>query len=55
MASDDALYEQEAQKTLFEQLARIEAAGGTAAGAHLLGGRPAEVVTDLAAEPGADW
>ncbi len=50
MASDSALYDQEAQKILFEQLDAVEVAGGTASGAHLRRGRAVEVITDLSEE-----
>jgi len=50
VASDAALYEREAQKTLFEELDKVEAAGGAASGAHLERGRPAETISDLAEE-----
>lgn len=48
-------HEEEARKVLFEQLDALEAAGGVAAGAHLLQGRPAEVVANLADELGAGF
>jgi nucleotide-binding universal stress UspA family protein len=44
----DALYEREAQKLLFEELDKVEDAGGAASGAHLERGRPAETISDLA-------
>lgn len=50
VASDAALYEREAQKILFEELDKVEAAGGAALGAHLERGRPAETISDLAEE-----
>jgi nucleotide-binding universal stress UspA family protein len=50
MASDSALYEQEAQKILFESLEEAEAAGGVASGAHLRRGRAAEAIIDLSEE-----
>jgi nucleotide-binding universal stress UspA family protein len=50
LASDSALYEHEAQKTLFEQLEELEADGGAASGAHLRRGRAVEVITDLSKE-----
>lgn len=53
IASDAALYEREAQKTLFAQLDEVEAAGGVTAGAHLKRGRPVEAISDLADELGA--
>jgi nucleotide-binding universal stress UspA family protein len=50
LASDASHYEQEAQKLLFEQLDVVEAAGGSASGAHLKRGRAVEVITDLSGE-----
>lgn len=50
VASDAALYEREAQKILFEELDKVEAAGGAASGAHLRRGRPPETISDLADE-----
>lgn len=54
MATDVASYEREAQKVLFEQLDKIEASGVKAAGAHLERGRPAETITAMAQDVGAD-
>ncbi|MBA2694105.1 MAG: universal stress protein [Rubrobacter sp.] len=53
MATDSGACEEEAQKVLFEQLDALEAAGGMAAGAHLLRGRPSGAISDLADELGA--
>ncbi|HZF56850.1 MAG TPA: universal stress protein [Rubrobacter sp.] len=50
VAPDAALYEREAQKLLFEELDKVEAAGGAASGGHLERGRPAETISDLAEE-----
>ncbi len=50
MASDSALYEQEAQKILFEQLDEVQAAGGAASRAHLKRGRAVEAIIDLSEE-----
>jgi nucleotide-binding universal stress UspA family protein len=50
VASDAALYEREAQKILFEELDKVEAAGGASSGGHLERGRPAETISDLAEE-----
>jgi nucleotide-binding universal stress UspA family protein len=50
MASDSALYEQEAQKILFEHLDEVDAAGGAASGAHLKRGRAVEAIIDLSEE-----
>lgn len=48
------LYEEEAGKLLEEQVSKIRLAGGEVAGAHLREGRPAEEISGLAAEIGAD-
>ena len=53
LASDSALYEQEAQNIFFEELDEVEAAGGVASGAHLKRGRPVEAISDLADGLGA--
>ena len=50
VAPDAALYEREAQKLLFEELDKVEAAGGAASGGHLERGRSAETISDLAEE-----
>jgi nucleotide-binding universal stress UspA family protein len=54
IATDVGQHEREAQKVLFEQLDKIEAAGADADGAHLKRGRPIEVIVDLSEELGAD-
>ncbi len=53
VGSDSALYEKEAQEILFEQLDKIQVAGGAAAGAHLRRGRPIDAIVGLSEELGA--
>ena len=47
-------YEEGARRILDEQVGRIEQAGGTVSGAHLVEGRPADAILDLAERIGAD-
>ena len=47
-------YEDRARRILDEQVGRIEQAGGTVSGAHLVEGRPADAILDLAERIGAD-
>jgi len=47
-------YEEGARRILDEQLGRIEQAGGTVSEAHLIEGRPADAILDLAEQIGAD-
>jgi nucleotide-binding universal stress UspA family protein len=47
-------YEEGARRILDEQVGRIEQAGGTVLGAHLVEGRPADAILDLAERIGAD-
>ena len=47
-------YEEGARRVLDEQVGRIERAGGTVAEAHLVEGRPADAILDLAERIGAD-
>ncbi|WP_119067838.1 universal stress protein [Rubrobacter indicoceani] len=53
MATDSGVCEEDARKVLFQQLDALYAAGGTAAGAHLLRGRPSTRIAVLADELGA--
>jgi nucleotide-binding universal stress UspA family protein len=54
MATDASQHERQAQKVLFEQLDKIEAAGADADGAHLKRQRPIEAIVGLGEELGAD-
>jgi nucleotide-binding universal stress UspA family protein len=47
-------YEEGARKLLAEQVERIEEAGGVVAEAHLVSGRPADAIIDLAEKVGTD-
>ena len=47
-------YEEGARRILDEQVGRIEQAGGPVSGAHLVEGRPADAILDLAERIGAD-
>jgi nucleotide-binding universal stress UspA family protein len=53
IASDSALYEREAQKTIFGELDRLQAMEGEVSGAHLRRGRPVETICEVADELGA--
>jgi nucleotide-binding universal stress UspA family protein len=47
-------YEESARRILDEQLGRLEQAGGTVSEAHLVEGRPADAILDIAEPVGAD-
>ncbi|MDQ3315946.1 MAG: universal stress protein [Actinomycetota bacterium] len=52
LATDSREREEQAQGVLFEQLDKVEDAGGAAVGAHLRRGHPVEVISDLVEELG---